>query len=432
MDSEVLSSILQSYALPLEEEEQVAVQQCKNEGSSGSTHVPDFVDCDHCASLYPTHRRLQQLVFYVDVSQLDLNFAIRLFTQYRLWTALVHVYCSLKDHISPLELLVGECTQLAKKCQSKLTNGDSARGEAPVLYCWLVRKLFFFLQRCFALRPFPLDAKDGAGMVSPSPSAIPELLACIFKPASIDGKAPPMFMRLLRLSPMCFFGVLSVLYTAPSGSHALQQQQQQGTSASSGVMSAYSPLTLSSLFQAIEDAVEAAREQAAQDGQPLPPHTDAEFLWFIARAAPKAKKAVRPSRCVQVVEHLLTPGGGSSSSSSSFSRHSAEEAQQLLIGVLSAQDTLDKDRRDTLIAKMMQRGFFGAASWLHEEAGEYDRVLDCRLRDDELRDSIFEFIICRLAEQEHNIEHITALVDATLQRLPRLVAIDPERCAACL
>jgi hypothetical protein len=101
-----------------------------------------------------------------------------------------------------------------------------------------------------------------------------------------------------------------------------------------------------------------------------------------------------------------------------------------LIGVLSAQDTLDKDRRDTLIAKMMQRGFFGAASWLHEEAGEYDRVLDCRLRDDELRDSIFEFIICRLAEQEHNIEHITALVDATLQRLPRLVAIDPERCAA--
>merc|ERR1719424_720647 len=99
----------------------MALQQCKKGASNGSAEPAcDFVDCDHCASLFPVARRLQQLVFYVDVSQLDLNFAIRLFTQYRLWTALVHVYCSLKDYISPLELLVGECTQLAKKLRTKL------------------------------------------------------------------------------------------------------------------------------------------------------------------------------------------------------------------------------------------------------------------------------------------------------------------------
>lgn len=41
--------------------------------------------------------------------------AARLFTQHRLWTALIHVYCALGDYTSPLELLVGECAQLAKQ-----------------------------------------------------------------------------------------------------------------------------------------------------------------------------------------------------------------------------------------------------------------------------------------------------------------------------
>merc|ERR1719188_1648159 len=57
MDPEVLSSILQSYALPLEEEEQLAVQHFKGAGSA-----PQSVDSDHCARLFPIARRLQQLV----------------------------------------------------------------------------------------------------------------------------------------------------------------------------------------------------------------------------------------------------------------------------------------------------------------------------------------------------------------------------------
>ena len=72
------------------------------------------MDCDHHPSLFPTARRLQRFVLSVDVSQLDLNLAIRLFTQHRLWTALIYVYASLRDYVSPLELLVGECARLVK------------------------------------------------------------------------------------------------------------------------------------------------------------------------------------------------------------------------------------------------------------------------------------------------------------------------------
>ncbi|CAE8596546.1 unnamed protein product, partial [Polarella glacialis] len=176
MDSEVLSSIVQSYALPLEEEEQVALQQTTKDGASTAL----FLDCDHCPHLFPTARRLQQLVLCVDVSRLDLNLAIRLFTQHRLWTALVHVYCALGDYVSPLELLVGECGQLAKKCPT-VEGSFSAMGEAPLIHCLLVRKLFFFLHRCFEMRAFPLDPKDGVGMVQPSANSIADLLRCIFR-----------------------------------------------------------------------------------------------------------------------------------------------------------------------------------------------------------------------------------------------------------
>lgn len=431
MDSEVLSSILQSYQLPLEEEEQLALQHFKESSSNGST-APLFVDSDHCAALFPIARRLQQLVFYVDVSQLDLNFAIRLFTQHRLWTALVHVDCALKDYVSPLELLIGECSQLAKKCFVKLEDGKP-QCEGPLLHCHLVRKLFFFLQRCFELRPFPLDSKDGTGIVPPATSAIPELLRCIFRcdtGLAGDGpmKAPPNFLRLLRLSPMSFFSVLSVLFTVPQANHVIQTH---GASDTSCILGNHHPqLSLSSLFQAIESAVEASKAQAEDEGQALPEHTDDEFLWFVARAAPKVHCKLSIGRLVQVVENLLTPQQrAGSASSSSCGGHTAEEAQQLLIGVFASQENLDKARRDDFIAKAMQRGFYQLASWLHEEHGEYDRALDCQLRDD-VREGIFEYIISRLAEKATDQASSTSLVEATLQRLPRLVAIDEEMCAA--
>merc|ERR1719330_1470869 len=109
MDSEVLSSILQSYAVQLEVEGQEAEQKLKKKLDASDGAEALLVDCDHYPQLFPVACRLQQLVLYVEVAQLDLNLAIRMFTQHRLWTALMHLYCSLGDYASPVELLVGEC-----------------------------------------------------------------------------------------------------------------------------------------------------------------------------------------------------------------------------------------------------------------------------------------------------------------------------------
>ena len=40
--------------------------------------------------------------------------AIRILTQYKLFQALVYVYVSVGDYVSPLELLIGECSRLLK------------------------------------------------------------------------------------------------------------------------------------------------------------------------------------------------------------------------------------------------------------------------------------------------------------------------------
>eukprot|EP00931_Biecheleriopsis_adriatica_P060835 TRINITY_DN36548_c0_g1_i2.p1 TRINITY_DN36548_c0_g1~~TRINITY_DN36548_c0_g1_i2.p1 ORF type:complete len:1349 (-),score=326.86 TRINITY_DN36548_c0_g1_i2:814-4860(-) len=414
MDSEVLSSILQSYALPLEEEEQAAQQAVKDGGQSYL-----FVDCDHCPSLFPVARRLQQLVLFVDVSRLDLNLALRLFTQYRLWTALVHVYCALGDYVSPLELLVGECGQLAKKCTA--TAELSVPSEAPLLKCLLVRKLFFFLHRFFELRAFPLEAKDSPGMLQPSPAAITDLLRCIFKPSGEQGnrqRAPPMFTRLLRLSPRGLFSVLSCIFTSPGTSRAVQDQAAAGKNPLG-----QEPLeALNTLFRAIESALDASKQEAAEEGPPLPENSDSEFLWFIARSLPKAKSKLPSSQIMQVVDHLLA-----SPTVQGRNRRPAEEAEQLLIGVLlAAQDSLEKLQWNAVIDKASGHGFWGLASWLYERQGEYGKALDCRLQDSDLREAVFEYIISKLSDDP---TCSTALVEATLQRLSVLVGVDADRCS---
>eukprot|EP00435_Cladocopium_sp_Y103_P063617 s646_g25.t1 len=401
MDSEVLSSILQSYALPLEEEEQ-ASQQASKDGSNIL-----FRDLDHCPNLFPVARRLQQLVLCVDVSRLDLNLAIRLFTQHRLWTALVHVYCALGDFVSPLELLVGECTQLAKRCSS----GDLPE-EAPLLQCLLVRKLFFFIYRCFELRAFPLEPKDALGLVQPGPNAIVDLLACIFK-TSDPSKAPPMFLRLLRLSSLGFFNTLSALFTSPSASRAMQDQAAAGKI--SWWKDTQQGSLLKALFELIQSSLEAAKTQSAEEGNPLPAHAEKEFLWFVAKSLPRARAQLPIQKVMQVVDHVL-----------SCSQGRQRKVEQLLIGVLSNQDSFDDEHSAAVINKAMN-GFWGLASWLHERSGEYGKALDCRLQDPELREQIFEYIIAKLAEELN-----PALIEATLHRLQALVEVDNELCSLML
>jgi len=396
---------------------------------------------DHCTHLFPVALRLQQLVLYVDVAQLDLNLAIRLFTQHRLWTALVHVYCALGDYGSPLELLVGECTQLAKKCPSvqRREGHERSHGEGPLLECILVRKLFYFLHRCFELRAFPLDPRDGPGMVHPGPAAISQLLQRIFKPGAgsqRDDSPPPVFLRLLRLSPLGLFSALAALYTSPSASHAVRSEPAK----SCVLGAAEEPLTLNSLFRTIEATVANCQRHAASEGNALPAGTQSELLWFVARAVPRAGLDLPHARFMEVAEHLLESHEPSPPLAASegtqhvavFGCRSTDEAQQLLIGVLAAQEDLKPQQRDLLISRSMQRGFFAVASWLHEQCGEYDKVLDCRLQDDDLRKSIFEYIISELAERSTEPSRSQALVEATLQRLRLLVAVDAEHCAVMI
>eukprot|EP00434_Breviolum_minutum_P023686 symbB.v1.2.020892.t2/scaffold1778.1/size101634/12 len=388
MDSEVLSSILQSYSLPLEEEEQASQHTQDKDGSSFR-----FRDLDHCPTLFPVARRLQQLVLCVDVSRLDLNLAIRLFTQHRLWTALVHVYCALGDYVSPLELLVGECTQLAKRCSVQ----DSLPEEAPLLQCLLVRKLFFFIHRCFELRAFPLEPKDALGLVQPSPNAITDLLACIFK-TSDPSKVPPMFLRLLRLSSLG----RAMQEQAAAGKISWWKDTQQGS-------------LLKALFELIQSSLEAAKTQCAEEGNPLPAHTEKEFLWFVARSLPRARAQLPIEKVMQVVDHVL-----------SWPQGRQRKVEQLLIGVLATQDCFDDEHSAAVISKATN-GFWGLAAWLHERSGEYGKALDCRLQDPELREQIFEYIIAKLAEELN-----PALIEASLQRLQALVDVDNELCSLML
>lgn len=438
MDSEVLASILKSYTLPLEAEEQQALQQFKEAASP-----PAFLDCDHYPEMFPVARRLSRLVLYVDVSQIDLDLSIKLLTRYRLWTALVHLHSALRQYTVPLELLVGECTQLAKRCIPEQDEGAAAalQVEAPLRQCRLVRKLFFVLHRCFELRSFPLDAKEGPGMVPPTAEAIADLLRLIFRrdgnAMALFTQAPAMFLRLLRLSPAGLFRALSVLYTSPLSSRAVESQGRSESPESAVLGEAFYPLTLMSLFLAIEAAVEACKMQAAEDGGvALQADVDEEFLWFVARAVSRASLTIPGDRFSEVVDHVFSAFADAEEVPGRFwvARPSKDEAQQLLIGVIAAQeDNLDNAQREDIIARATQQGFYSLASWLYEERLEYGRALDSRLHDETLRDGIFEYIISRLVERcAEGTAEATALVEATLQRLPRLVEIDRERSAAMI
>lgn len=133
---------------------------------------------------------------------------------------------------------------------------------------------------------------------------------------------------------------------------------------------------------------------------------------------------------MSVIDHILMSRQAAVSGVPAFGCHAPEEAQQVLIGLLAAQDLFDgKEERNAFVGKAMRQRFFRVASWLHERHGEFDKALDCRMQDSELQGDIFEYIISRLGEEP---DEKAALVDATLQRLPRLVALDAERCAVMI
>lgn len=235
---------------------------------------------DFAPNLYPSALKLTRLLVNIDdVFRLDLNLAIRVLSQFRLFSALTYVYVSVADYCSPLELLVGEsfarvrnANSVAQPVQtaramgssststSSLTNinnteGSILRREPALSQSLLVRKLFHFITSTFAGAPFLVGLeKPDVGKV------IPALLrSCIFarrgarrssgttsggqatsgtsgrtkrevdlvtnKSEEVllegEGRAseePPLiFSKLLQLSPCTLFRALSLLYISEEG-----------------------------------------------------------------------------------------------------------------------------------------------------------------------------------------------------------------------
>jgi len=264
------------------------------------------------------------------------------------------------------------------------------------------------------------------------------MLQTIFKPHTDDAfSCPPMFLRLLRLSPFGLFGALSALYassaffdavTAGASANGKQGGASLGKTTNSEVLQ---PM---GLFRAVEAAARAAKQQAHQEGMPLPENTDSELQWYIASAATRSEVALPRQQLTDVVDHLLKTSN--SMDQGVIGCRPSAEAERLLLALLAVQagESLDEPTRRKLIEETKRNGLLQATSWLHELHGEYGPALDCRIPDHSRSGgggSVFDYIIERLAKEKapEGTDYSASLVEATMQRLPALVEIDAESCA---
>ena len=411
LDAEVFSSFLGEYGTLLENEEKEVMKTAKLSGGMLLEDGEDRPD------LFPHARRLTQLVLRLAMERLDINHAIRIYTERRLWTALIYLYLhSLRDYASPLKMLMAETMERLKQAKRRRDNNEGSPERDDTAGNKVLRKVFFFLACTFEGQPFPLP---GYGSEKQPLYSIPQLLNAIFEPperreGQISSAAPVLFQRALHYSPPAFFNVMARLFSSPFAQRAVERAGDAGQRIGDPPeeMTLQWILTLSQkAFMACRKAIEDGNAPASLPS--LPENIEDHYLVFLATASTHAKLKLDAEILPNISRCLLRRGD-------------SEKSELLLLELIKLYQA-----PWMLGPKMVQHAhtvkFFQLASWLHEQRNEFGDVLDCRAKAKEGK--VFEYITQVVggyegADVSEQHERVAEMGTAVMDRVPQLAKVD--------
>ncbi|XP_078010813.1 vacuolar protein sorting-associated protein 8 homolog isoform X7 [Phascolarctos cinereus] len=301
----------------------------------------------------------------------------------RLYDAMIYVYNrGMNEFISPME-------KLFKVIAPPLSAGKSLTDEQVIMG----NKLLVYISCCLAGRAYPLGdiPEDLVPLVK---NQVFEFLIRLHSAeASSEEEIYPYICTLLHFDTREFLNVLALTFEDfKNDKQALEYQQR---------------------------IVDILLKVMVENSDFTPSQVGCLFT-FLARQLAKPDNTLFVNRTLfdQVLEFLCSPDDDS--------RHA--ERQQVLLELLQAGGIVQFE--ESRLIRMAERAeFYQICEFMYEREHQYDRIIDCYLRDPLREEEVFNYIHNILSIPGHSPEEKQSVWQKAMLHIEELVALNPCKAA---
>lgn len=326
---------------------------------------------------------VEALIVHMDITSLDIQQIVLMCWENRLYDAMIYVYNrGMNEFISPME-------KLFKVIAPPLNAGKTLTDEQVVMG----NKLLVYISCCLAGRAYPLGdiPEDLVPLVK---NQVFEFLIRLHSAeASPEEEIYPYVRTLLHFDTREFLNVLALTFEDFKNDKQAVEYQQRIVDILLKVMvenSDFTPSQVGCLFT------------------------------FLARQLAKPDNTLFVNRTLfdQVLEFLCSPDDDS--------RHS--ERQQVLLELLQAGGIVQFEESG-LIRMAEKAEFYQICEFMYEREHQYDKIIDCYLRDPLRDEEVFNYIHNILSIPGHSAEEKQSVWHKAMDHIEELVSLKPCKAA---
>ncbi|XP_059955229.1 vacuolar protein sorting-associated protein 8 homolog isoform X2 [Mesoplodon densirostris] len=326
---------------------------------------------------------VEALIVHMDITSLDIQQVVLMCWENRLYDAMIYVYNrGMNEFISPME-------KLFRVIAPPLNAGKTLTDEQVVMG----NKLLVYISCCLAGRAYPLGdiPEDLVPLVK---NQVFEFLIRLHSTeAPPEEEIYPYIRTLLHFDTREFLNVLALTFEDFKNDKQAVEYQQRIVDILLKVMvenSDFTPSQVGCLFT------------------------------FLARQLAKPDNTLFVNRTLfdQVLEFLCSPDDDS--------RHS--ERQQVLLELLQAGGIVQFEE-SRLIRMAEKAEFYQICEFMYEREHQYDKIIDCYLRDPLREEEVFNYIHNILSIPGHSAEEKQSVWQKAMDHIEELVSLKPCKAA---
>ncbi|XP_027440407.1 vacuolar protein sorting-associated protein 8 homolog isoform X5 [Zalophus californianus] len=330
---------------------------------------------------------VEALIVHMDITSLDIQQVVLMCWENHLYDAMIYVYNrGMNEFISPME-------KLFRVIAPPLNAGRTLTDEQVVMG----NKLLVYISCCLAGRAYPLGdiPEDLVPLVK---NQVFEFLIRLHSAeASLEEEIYPYVRTLLHFDTREFLNVLALTFEDFKNDKQAVEYQQRIVDILLKVMvenSDFTPSQVGCLFT------------------------------FLARQLAKPDNTLFVNRTLfdQVLEFLCSPDDDS--------RHS--ERQQVLLELLQAGGIVQFEE-SRLIRMAEKAEFYQICEFMYEREHQYDKIIDCYLRDPlrevSCEEEVFNYIHNILSIPGHSAEEKQSVWQKAMDHIEELVSLRPCKAA---
>jgi hypothetical protein len=310
---------------------------------------------------------LEACVTHIGVASLDIHQVISVCWLNGLYDAIIYVYNNgMLDYVTPAEELLSVLTGAMSSTEDNKAGLTQRQTD-------LGNKILVYISCCLAGRAYPYGEIPKDRLAKVKYEVYNCLTALHTKKHKDDELTYPYLRTLLKFDTQGLLNVVAIAFEEPEFNTDVGLCQKQR------------------LVDILEKVI--------CEGEGYTPTQLGYLFTFIARQIAKGDKVFQVSR--DLFDKFLDVLTTSTSADLSSSHH--EERQQALLELIDAGGLKYFDR-EKLIFRSESVGFFRILETLHEDAKEYDKVVECILKDAPRKRQAFAFVQKVLLEDAYDDE----------------------------